>query len=73
MKKPHPILIIAVVVGLLLGFFIPWQLTLLGWLPVYAVWHFVVTRNKPNASKHYIIFSVIISFWFISVYLINRA
>jgi hypothetical protein len=72
MKKPHPILIIAVVVGLLLGFFIPWQLTLLGFLPGYAVWNLVVTRNKPNTSKHYIIFSVIMGFWFVSVYLINR-
>ena len=73
MKKPHPVLIIYGVVGLLLGFFIPWRLTLLGFLPGYAVWHFVVTRNKPNTSKHYIIFSVIMVFWFISVYLINRA
>lgn len=72
MKKPHPILIIAVVVGLLLGFFIPWQFTLLGFLPGYAVWNLVVTRNKPNTSNHYVIFSVIMSLWFISVFLLNR-
>lgn len=72
MKKPHPILIFAVVVGLLLGFFIPWQFTLLGFLPGYAAWNLVVTRNKPNTSKHYVIFTAIMGFWFVSVYLINR-
>ena len=62
------------IVGILVGFIIPWQATLFILFPGFLLWKLIIPKKpRPVASGNIVAYLIALSIWFVAAYYLADA